>query len=196
MKFPVRALLGLPCAALLLGAQPRPWANISHPPTAADGGGTPPPQPDGGQPTVEVKVVGPKEIEALRGGEGLHLVHVWASWCGPCRVALPPFTAIARGLHARGVRVTLVAFDEEKARTGPVAKLLTEAHADDAGFELLLYPSTLPPQGLGEPLDPVWDGRLPSTFLFRNGTRLATARGAPQEAQLLRMAERLLDASE
>jgi len=43
------------------------------------------------------------------------VVDFWASWCAPCRVALPALDQMARRLRARGVVVLAVNIDRDRA---------------------------------------------------------------------------------
>jgi thiol-disulfide isomerase/thioredoxin len=44
------------------------------------------------------------------------IVDFWASWCVPCRAALPAIDAVARRLHDRGVVVLAVNVDRDRAK--------------------------------------------------------------------------------
>ena len=53
------------------------------------------------------------DLSELRGK--VCLVDVWASWCGPCRVALPFFAELHGRLGPRGLAVVALSVDEERA---------------------------------------------------------------------------------
>jgi thiol-disulfide isomerase/thioredoxin len=44
------------------------------------------------------------------------ILDFWASWCMPCRTALPAIDAVARRLHDRGVVVLAVNVDRDRAK--------------------------------------------------------------------------------
>jgi len=57
-------------------------------------------------------------------GQGLRLVNVWATWCGPCVVELPEFVAIHRMYRRRGLELITISADppEDMARVLDVLK--------------------------------------------------------------------------
>jgi len=66
-----------------------------------------------GQPVPEFTV------RTLRGdtarvaaGEPVTLLHVWATWCGPCQKEFPEIEAIQREFGPRGLRIVAVSVDE------------------------------------------------------------------------------------
>jgi thiol-disulfide isomerase/thioredoxin len=77
------------------------------------------------------------------------VLDVWATWCEPCRAALPHLEALAREGEARGVAVVALAQDEDPARVRAFAATLGLKHARvalDAGHAVAeaLAPETLP----------------------------------------------------
>ncbi|HTK53656.1 MAG TPA: TlpA disulfide reductase family protein [Gemmatimonadaceae bacterium] len=45
-------------------------------------------------------------------GEGVTLLHVWATWCGPCQKEFPEIEALQREFGPRGLRIVAVSVDE------------------------------------------------------------------------------------
>ena len=48
----------------------------------------------------------------IAAGEPVTLLHVWATWCGPCQKEFPEIEAIQREFGPRGLRVVAVSVDE------------------------------------------------------------------------------------
>jgi len=59
----------------------------------------------------------PVDVAALQGK--VRLVDFWATWCEPCRDALPALDRLARELGPRGLLVYAVSFDEDAAQIAP-----------------------------------------------------------------------------
>ena len=45
-------------------------------------------------------------------GEGVTLLHVWATWCGPCQKEFPEIETLQREFGPRGLRIVAVSVDE------------------------------------------------------------------------------------
>lgn len=48
----------------------------------------------------------------IAAGEPVTLLHVWATWCGPCQEEFPEIEAIQREFGPRGLRIVAVSVDE------------------------------------------------------------------------------------
>src|SRR5215468_4183122 len=48
----------------------------------------------------------------IAAGEPVTLLHVWATWCGPCQKEFPEIEAIQREFGPRGLRIVAVSIDE------------------------------------------------------------------------------------
>jgi thiol-disulfide isomerase/thioredoxin len=68
------------------------------------------------------------------------IVDFWASWCVPCRTALPALDAVARRLRDRGVMVVAVNVDRDRAKADAwlaerlPERALTLAHDPEGAF--------------------------------------------------------------
>lgn len=91
------------------------------------------------------------------------LVNVWATWCGPCRVEMPPIQEAYRRYRDRGFTVLAVSIDQ-----GPGYEEKVAAFADQYGLE---FPILLDPEGhVTEVLRTVG---VPETFVLGRDGRIA-----------------------
>lgn len=131
---------------------------------------------------LAVHAVEPKQpapaFPALDGQRGkVVLVDFWASWCGPCRVALPAYDKLRREYAAKGFEVIAVDVDQEARQGAAVLKQLK-----------LSYPQVADPQGdIAQRYDPPG---MPAAYLVdRRGTVRQVHLGyEPQDYEPLRQA--------
>jgi len=82
-------------------------------------------------------------------GQPITLLHVWATWCGPCEKEFPEIEAIQREFGPRGLRIVAVSVDE--GEDDPVRNFVRDKGAtfeigrDPEGTVRRLY------QGIGVP---------------------------------------------
>lgn len=67
------------------------------------------------------------------------LINVWATWCGPCRVEMPPIQDIYHRYRDEGFTVLAVSID-----TGPGYREKVEEFVDELGLD---FPVLLDPEG-------------------------------------------------
>lgn len=90
------------------------------------------------------------------------LVNIWATWCGPCRVEMPPIQAAFRRYRDRGFTVLAISIDQGPGYEGKVA-----AFAEEYGLE---FPILLDPEGrVSEVLRTVG---VPETFVLNREGRI------------------------
>jgi thiol-disulfide isomerase/thioredoxin len=123
----------------------------------------------------------------IAAGQPVTLLHVWATWCGPCQKEFPEIEAIQREFGPRGLRIVAVSVDE--GDDDPVKAFVREKGAtfeigrDPEGSVRRLY------QGIGVP---------ESYLISADGRLLVRQFGAiPEGAAAMRAAiEKALAASE
>jgi thiol-disulfide isomerase/thioredoxin len=91
----------------------------------------------------------------------LTLVHVWATWCDPCREEFPELVQVMHTFPA--VKFILISADNPSEKES-VEKFLEE-YKSPVGSLI----STELNQKFIESLSPNWNGTLPSTFIFKDG---------------------------
>jgi thiol-disulfide isomerase/thioredoxin len=76
----------------------------------------PPPPPDvvGKTLALEAPALDGRMVSLLPSAGKVRVVEMWASWCEPCRHAMPQLDEISRDLGALGVEVYGVAVDDER----------------------------------------------------------------------------------
>jgi thiol-disulfide isomerase/thioredoxin len=132
-----------------------------------------------GQPAPEFTVRTLRGDSArIAAGEPVTLLHVWATWCGPCQKEFPEIEAIQREFGSRGLRIVAVSVDE--GDDDPVRAFAREKGAtfeigrDPDGSVRRLY------QGMGVP---------ESYLISADGRLLARQFGAiPEGAAAMRAA--------
>ena len=122
----------------------------------------------------------------IAAGEPVTLLHVWATWCGPCQKEFPEIEAIQREFGPRGLRIVAVSVDggdDDPVRAFAQDKGATfEIGRDPEGSVRRLY------QGIGVP---------ESYLISADGRLLVRQFGAiPEGAAAMRAAiEKALGAS-
>ena len=114
----------------------------------------------------------------IASGEPVTLLHVWATWCGPCEKEFPEIEALQKEFGPRGLRIVAVSVDE--GDDDPVRAFVKEKGAtfeigrDPEGSVRRLY------QGIG----------MPESYLISaDGKLLVRQFGAiPEGAQAMRAA--------
>lgn len=115
----------------------------------------------------------------------LTLVHVWATWCDPCREEFPELVRVMKRFPS--VEYILVSADDP-AETGMVEQFLVE-NKSPAGALIVAELN----QAFIELISPSWRGALPSTFFFRKGKLVEEWEGKRSFEQYNNVIETLLN---
>lgn len=110
----------------------------------------------------------PKEIKQYLDSSkaALTLVHVWATWCQPCRDEFPEILKINDQYRSDGLKVTLVSADDPDD-LDTVNAFLRE---QDSTMNSLV--STKLDQDFMGLFSPNWSGALPASFFFDSKGKL------------------------
>ena len=117
----------------------------------------------------------------------LLLIHVWATWCDPCREEFPELVKIQAAFAKQGLSIMLVSADDPKD-AGIVKSFLLEQKSPMDSFI-----ATQLNEAFIESLSPTWSGALPASFFFgASGNRLAEWEGKQSYAHYAKTIETLL----
>jgi len=99
--------------------------------------------------------------------EGLRLINIWATWCGPCVTEYPEFVKMQRMYSPKGFEFVSISADriESKDRVLKFLKKSTSALPN------YIFNGT-DKYALIEAIDPDWDGALPYTVLVEPGGKV------------------------
>jgi len=111
---------------------------------------------------VAVEAVDAAALSALRaGGSGkVRMIHVWATWCGPCVAEFPDIVETNLRFRGRDFELITVAA-EPPAMTEKVRTFLQKHHAS---MRNLIF-ADADKYKMIEALDPEWSGALPYTLI-------------------------------
>ena len=119
------------------------------------------------------------------------LVHVWATWCEPCREEFPLLLRLRQAYTNRGLDVIFVSADSPDTQT-TVRRYLAEQGAR-FGASLIDNPNA----AFINTLCTNWSGALPASFFFAPGGRLQRWwEGAAEYARYRDTTEQLLEQSQ
>ncbi|MDZ8119435.1 TlpA family protein disulfide reductase [Pontiella agarivorans] len=112
--------------------------------------------------TPEVTRTSPAEIASeIRASKSLTMVHIWATWCAPCRDEFPELIQVMKAYPE--LDVLLVSGDDPNDLQA-VTRFLIE-NDSPVGSRV----STQLNQDFIETFSPDWSGSLPATFFYFNG---------------------------
>lgn len=126
-----------------------------------------------------------EKIESSK--SALVLVHVWATWCDPCREEFPELLKAYEAYKKQGLELLLISADDP-AETDAIQAFLIE-HKSATGS---LIASELSQEFI-ETLSPEWGGALPSSFFYANGKLLVEWEGKRSYEQYAEQIETLLN---
>lgn len=111
---------------------------------------------------VRVNEISAQQVKELiqNKGEKLHLINVWATWCGPCTMEFPDFVTIDRMYRERDFEFISISADKPE-RKEKVLSFLKEKEASNINYIF----SGKNIYELIEAIDPSWKGALPYTIL-------------------------------
>jgi thiol-disulfide isomerase/thioredoxin len=101
------------------------------------------------------------------------VLHLWASWCGPCVHELPLVAALAREARARGVEVFSLSLDEPTAPSlARMTRVLDERGSEAINRTILRMDD---PDAVLAQVDPRWEGDIPAFFVYDRSGKLRRA---------------------
>lgn len=118
----------------------------------------------------------------------LTLVHVWATWCQPCREEFPELMLVEQTYREKGVAFLLVSADN------PETPQTVETFLNEQNSRIGSLISTELNQSFIEMLSPNWTGALPATFFYdAQGRLLHEWEGTRSRAHYENSIQRFLD---
>ena len=114
-------------------------------------------------------------------------VHVWATWCAPCREEFPALMRVYRKVARRGVRLVLISADFDNLRED------VEIFLAQQGVDFVTYLQHDEDTKFVNTLSDKWSGAIPANFIFGPDGRLREFwEGESDEARFLDALERVL----
>jgi thiol-disulfide isomerase/thioredoxin len=111
------------------------------------------------------------------------LLHMWATWCGPCMQEMPVMVDLARALPARGFELLSVAMDEDTKYNAALVGKVIDGRAQ--GMLTRAIAKYQDADAFVAGLDPQWEGSIPALLAFsRTGALVGALYGEASRAEL------------
>jgi thiol-disulfide isomerase/thioredoxin len=145
------------------------------------------PSADGG---VPVEIVTAEQLqEYIKGASGkVTMLHLWATWCGPCVKEFPFFVKLHDDYKDKGLAVLFVSMDTLDDRD------VVDAFLAEYGVDWQTYIASEVTAGFIGTVSQQWQGTIPVTFLYgEDHTLLDWWQGPHDEAEHERRVRRALE---
>jgi thiol-disulfide isomerase/thioredoxin len=113
----------------------------------------------------EIKTIGNQDLSQLLASKNdtIYVINFWATWCKPCIEELPAFENIYQEFKTQKVKVILVSNDFKKQVEPKLKPFVKEKKISSEVW----WMSETDPNVWVNLVEPMWEGSLPATLIFR-----------------------------
>jgi thiol-disulfide isomerase/thioredoxin len=112
------------------------------------------------------RLITPLQLKQSLASHKGHVVvlHLWATWCGPCLEELPGVAKLAREASSRGVDFLPLSLDDPTERSAALVARVLAAKTGNPHWSPILRADHI--ESLFDEIDPRWQGEIPAFFAF------------------------------
>lgn len=131
--------------------------------------------------TKPVPKVNFEQLESVcrKNNDTLYIVNYWATWCKPCVGEMPYFFEAAKKFKTQKVKVVFVSLNALK-ESAAVEKFVSNKKIEQDVF--LLNGGN--PNVWIDKVDPVWEGSIPATVMYKKKEKLFFKEGEFSQTEL------------